>query len=101
LKILLVHGGRGFYYDRAFFLAKLHRNIFLEISGLPPKNLLKYFPELDRIADKVVFGSDWPSTGDVKDNINGVNALKISKEAKAKILGKNAEKILNLKGGKL
>lgn len=100
LNILLVHGGRGFYYDRAYFLAKLHKNVYLEVAGLPPANLLKYFPELEKIADKVIFGSDWPSTGDVKDNIKGINALKISKESKIKILGKNAAKILNIKGGK-
>lgn len=100
LKILLVHGGRGFFYDRAFFLAKLHKNVYLEISGLPPQNLLKYFPDLEKISDKVIFGSDFPSTGNVKKNIDKIRNLPISVESKKKILGENAKKILKLNGGK-
>lgn len=100
LKILLVHGGRGFFYDRAFFLAKLHKNVYLEISGLPPENLLKYFPDLEKISDKVIFGSDFPSTGNVKKNIDKIRNLPISVESKKKILGENAKKILKLNGGK-
>ncbi len=99
LKILLVHGGRGLFYDRAFFLAKLHKNVYLEISGLPPENLLKYFPELEKISDKVIFGSDFPSTGQVKKNIEGIKKLPLSANTKIKILGGNAKKILKIKGG--
>lgn len=100
LKILLVHGGRGFFYDRAFFLSKLHKNVYLEISGLPPENLLKYFPDLEKISDKVVFGSDFPSTGNVKNNIDKIKNLPLSVDSKKKILGENAKKILKLNGGK-
>lgn len=100
LKILLVHGGRGFFYDRAFFLAKLHKNVYLEISGLPPENLSKYFPDLEKISDKVIFGSDFPSTGNVKNNIDKIKNLPLSADSKKKILGENAKKILKLNGGK-
>lgn len=100
LKVLLVHGGRGFFYDRAFFLSKLHKNIYLEISGLPPENLLKYFPELEKIPDKVIFGSDFPSTGNVKKNIDMIKKLNLSEECVKKILGENAKRLLKLKGGK-
>ncbi len=100
LKILLVHGGRGFFYDRAFFLAKLHKNVYLEISGLPPQNLLKYYPDMEKIAEKIIFGSDFPSTGNVKKLIDMIKKLPLSTESKKKILGENAKKILKLNGGK-
>ena len=100
LKILLVHGGRGFFYDRAFFLAKLHKNVYLEISGLPPQNLLKYYPDMEKIAEKIIFGSDFPSTGNVKKLIDMIKKLPLSAESKKKILGENAKKILKLNGGK-
>lgn len=96
LKIILVHSGRGFWYDRAFFLAKLHENVFMEIAGLPPKKLLTYFPEFERNADKIIFGSDWPGMSDIQGNIKTIREMPISAESKAKILGKNAAKILNL-----
>ena len=46
----LAYSGRGFWYDRAYFLAKLHANVYMEIAGLPPQKLLDYFPELERVA---------------------------------------------------
>ena len=69
----------------------------MEISGLPPKNLLNYFPDLEENADKIVFGSDWPGIRSIKDNIEGVRALPLSNSTVEKILGLNAMKLLGLK----
>ena len=78
---------RGFWYDKAFFLSKLHKNVYLDITGLPPSRLLRYFPELEKISSKVVFGSDWPAIVDIKKNI----------DARLNILGQNAIRLLALK----
>lgn len=96
LKIILVHSGRGFWYDRAFFLARLHANVYMEIAGLPPQKLLDYFPELERVADKVIFGSDWPGVTSLKRNIETIRQLPLSEESKEKILGGNAARLLNI-----
>jgi predicted TIM-barrel fold metal-dependent hydrolase len=103
LKIIQSHAGRGFWYERAFFLAGLHENVYMDITGLPPQNLLKYFPDLERNADKVVFGSDWPGIIDVKKNVAAILELPLSKSTKGKILGKNAARLLGIgetRGGK-
>ena len=63
LKILLAHGGRPLWMHTAFFLVRRHPNVYLDISGIPPKTLLKYFPRLDEIAHKTLFGTDWPGPG--------------------------------------
>ena len=96
LRLLMVHGGRGFWYDRAYFLAKMHENLFLEIAGLPPHNLLKYFPDLGRIAHKVIYGSDWPGVADLAENLKALRLLPLKPEQKDLILGGNARRILNL-----
>jgi uncharacterized protein len=96
LKIILVHSGRGCWYDRAFLLTRLHDNVFMEIAGLPPSKLLEYFPELERIHSKVIFGSDWPGVLDIKGNIETIRRLPLTAEAKSDILGGNAAKILAL-----
>jgi predicted TIM-barrel fold metal-dependent hydrolase len=96
LNLLLVHGGRGFWYDRAEFLAQLHPNVYLEVSGLPPKNLPAYFPNLERTHRKVVFGSDWPGNPGIRRNVDAVRALPLSAQAKEAIVGGNAARILGL-----
>ncbi|MBC7346411.1 MAG: amidohydrolase [Clostridia bacterium] len=96
LKLIVVHGGRGLWYDKAFFLARLHPNVYLEVAGLPPQRLLTYFPELERVADKVLFGSDWPTVRSVKANIEAVRRLPLAEEVKEKILGGNAARLLGL-----
>jgi len=96
LRIIQAHGGRGFWYDSAFFLAKHHRNVYIDISGLPPQNLLKYFPDLEKIADKVIFGSDWPGVLSIKKNIETIQRLPLKAETKRKILGESALRILKL-----
>ncbi len=85
LKILMAHGGRPLWMETAFFLLRRHPNVFLDISGIPPKTLLKYFPRLEEIAAKTLFGTDWPSPGvrEIKNNLDDFRALPLSEEAKA------------------
>lgn len=92
---LMAHGGRGIWYERAFFLSRLHPNVYLEISGLPPKNLLKYFPDLEKNIDKVVYGSDWPGIKSIGTNIEAIKNLPLSASSIKKILFHNADRILS------
>lgn len=95
LKILLAHGGRPLWMDTAFFLLRRHPNVYLDISGIPPKMLLKYFPRLEEIAQKTLFGSDWPGPGvsDIKENVDAFCALPIAEAMKERILGGTAASI--------
>lgn len=96
LKILAVHGGRGFWYDRAMFLARIHPNLYVEISGLPPRKLLDLFPEMERFAHKFIFGSDWPGMPDLAGNVEAIRRLPVSPEAIEKILWGNAAELLGV-----
>ncbi len=92
LKILLAHGGRPLWMDTAFFLVRRHANVYLDISGIPPKNLLQYFPRLVEIADKTLFGTDWPGPGipDIANNLAAFRALPLSPETQEQILSRTA-----------
>lgn len=96
LAVVMSHSGRGFWTETAAHLARTHRNVYMEIAGLPPQNLLKYFPDLEALAHKVIFGSDWPAQPFMKRNVKGIKELPISEEAKAKILGGTAARLLGL-----
>lgn len=61
LTVVMAHGGRGYWYDACAFLAAHHRNFYIDVTGLVPARLLEHFPDLERLAQKVVFGSDWPA----------------------------------------
>jgi uncharacterized protein len=95
LKILLAHGGRPLWMDTAFFLVRRHANVYLDISGIPPKTLLKYFPRLQEIAAKTLFGTDWPGPGvpEIQKNLEDFRGLPLSEAAKQQILSGTAASI--------
>ena len=92
LKVILAHGGRPLWMEEAFFLVRRHKNMFMDISGIPPQKLLEYFPRIEEIADKVLWGTDWPSPGvrDIADNMARFQALPLRDDAKRKISYDNA-----------
>jgi predicted TIM-barrel fold metal-dependent hydrolase len=97
LNIIIAHGGRPLYMDETFFLLRRSLNVFVDISSVPPKKLLDYFPWIDRVADQAMFGSDWPGPGvkDLSANIEDFYALSLPEDVKRKILRDTALKIFN------
>jgi predicted TIM-barrel fold metal-dependent hydrolase len=95
LKILLAHGGRPLWMEGAFFVVRRHPNVFLEVSGIPPLKLLDYFPRLEEIADKTIWGTDWPSPGikSMRQNIDQFLRLPLREDSQRKILYDNAARI--------
>ena len=96
LTILMAHGGRPLWCDTAFYLLRRHPKVFLDTSSIPPKRLLEWFPRLEEIADKVVFGSDWPGPGvpGIREEIEGLQALPLSERTKEQILQTNARRLM-------
>jgi predicted TIM-barrel fold metal-dependent hydrolase len=92
LTIIMAHGGRPLWMNEAFFLLRRSKQVFLDISGIPPQNLLDYFPRLEEIAAQTMFGSDWPGpiVKDIGENLAKFKALPLSEQAKNKILRETA-----------
>jgi len=95
LTIILAHAGRPLYGETALFLARRHKNVHIDLSGIPPKSLPRYFPRLAEMADKALWGTDWPSPGvtSPKKNVEQFRALGLGEEAERKILYDNAMEI--------
>ncbi len=95
LTIILAHGGRPLWMDQAFFLVRRFPNVYMDVSSVPPRAIPRYFPRLAEIADKVLYGSDWPSPGvrSMALNLEGFLALELPDEAKRKIVQDNARKL--------
>lgn len=95
LKLILAHAGRPLYMDTAFFLARRHPNVYLELSGIPPKKMLDYLPRLPQIADKVLWGTDWPSPGvrELGKNLGAFRQLGLGEDVERRILWDNAVRV--------
>ena len=95
LTLILAHGGRPLWMEQAFFLVRRFPRVYMDVSSIPPQSILKYFPRLAEVADKVLYGSDWPAPGvrSMADNLRVFRELGLPAEAEAKILDGNARKL--------
>lgn len=95
LPIILAHAGRPLYGETAFFLARRHRNVHVDISGIPPRALSRYFPRVKELAKKVLWGTDWPSPGVVsmKKNVEELVSLNLGEEVERAVLWENASQL--------
>lgn len=95
LVVILAHGGRPLWMNEAFFLVRRHKNMSMDISGIPPQKLLEYFPRIEDIADKVLWGTDWPGPGvpEIRGNIEKFMALPLTEATRRKILYDNAARL--------
>jgi predicted TIM-barrel fold metal-dependent hydrolase len=97
LRIVIAHGGRPLWMEQAFFLVRRFPNVSMDVSGIPPKAVLEYFPRLAEVADKVLYGSDWPSQGvkSMAANVRDFRALDLPADALEKILDGNSRKLFS------
>ena len=95
LTIVLAHGGRPLWMKEAMFVVRRFPRVYLELSSIPPTKLLEYFPDLPKLADRTIFGTDWPGPGvrDIGENVRAFQALPLAAEAKERILSRNPERV--------
>ena len=96
LKLILAHAGRPLFMPTAVFLARRHANVHLDLSGIPPKRLLEYLPRLEDLADKCLWGTDYPSPGvlSMRRNVEDFLSLPLSEAAKERILWSNGAALI-------
>jgi len=92
LDVIIAHGGRPFWTEEAFFLLRRFPRFHLDLSGIPPPRLLEWFPKLTEIADRVLFGTDWPSPGvpAISRNLAAIRALPLPLDVIEKFVSSNA-----------
>jgi predicted TIM-barrel fold metal-dependent hydrolase len=96
LQLILAHAGRPLFIPTAVFLARRHRNVSLDLSGIPPKKLLEYLPRLEELSSRCLWGTDWPSPGvtSMRKNVEEFLQLPLSETAKERILWSNAAALI-------
>lgn len=96
LQIIMAHGGRPLYMAEAFFILRRHPRVWLDLSGIPPKLALEYFPRLAEISSKLLWGTDWPSPGvsSMRKNVEQFLALPVAEPVLRAALEVNPERLL-------
>lgn len=95
LQVILAHLGRPLWAETSFFLLRRHPNFWGDVSGIPPKGLLKYFPRLADVAEKLLWGTDWPGpmVPGMRQNLDDFLALDLSEEVQRKLLQDNPDRL--------
>ncbi|HEY6745644.1 MAG TPA: amidohydrolase family protein [Mycobacteriales bacterium] len=98
LDVVLAHGGRGWWYDAAAFLALSSDRVWIELSGLPPSRLRDYYARHNwsRLTRRMVFGTDWPGVPGIAANARAVASLCPDEETAALVLAGNAARVYHL-----
>ncbi len=96
LRLIMAHGGRPLYMQEAFFILRRHRHVMLDLSGIPPRSLLEYFPRIAELESQLLWGTDWPSPGvsSMRKNVDQFLALPLSDGLKRAALESNSERLL-------
>lgn len=96
LDVLVAHGGRPDHTQEAVRLVQRHDRAWLELSGCPPARLKDYFGDLEALAERTVWGSDWPGpkVPDLAVNIEAFLGLGLSDHANRAILRDNAMRLV-------
>lgn len=96
MTIVLCHGGRPFWFREAEWMLRRHPNAYIDIAGIPPKQLPAIFPHLERLRDRFVFGSDWPGIPSISRQVDRIRKLPFDTATIEAILWDNAARILNM-----
>ena len=99
LNVVLAHGGRGWWYDAAAFMALSNDRVWIELSGLPPSRLREYYARHSwpRLTRRMIFATDWPGVPGIARNARAVAALCPDEETVRLVLAGHACHVYNLK----
>lgn len=92
LPVIIAHGGRPDHTKEALRILDEHANAWLDVSSCPPKRLPAYFGDLEPLAARTLWGSDWPGpmVPGMGANVEAFLQLGLSRAANQRILRDNA-----------
>lgn len=97
LPVILAHGGRPDQTDAALEIVEEFPNAWLDLSSCPPQRLGAYFGDLEALAPRTLWGSDWPGPGvpGMGANVEAFLKLGLPERANRLILHDNSQALLS------
>jgi predicted TIM-barrel fold metal-dependent hydrolase len=96
LVIVMCHGGRPFWYKEAEWMLLRHKNVYIDVSGIPPWQLPQIFPKMEKFPDRFLFGSDWPNVVSIAEQVRQIRDLTLSDSTIRALLWDNAARLLGM-----
>lgn len=98
LRLALAHGGRGWFYDQAAWMALTFEHVWIELSGLPPSRLPRYYAAVgfERLAPRCIFGTDFPAIPGLRKNVEALAGLGLAPDVLERVLWRNAVEVYRL-----
>jgi uncharacterized protein len=96
LPFIMSHGGRPFWYKEAEWMLRRNKNVYIDVSGIPPHHLKIHFPKIESFRDRFVFGSDWPNIPSIRDQVTKIENLGFSEQVLQDLFWNNGAKLLKL-----
>lgn len=96
LKIVMCDAGRPFWYKESEWMLRRHKNLYIDLSGIPIKQVPHIFPKLEKFRDRFIFGSDWPNLPSIADLVSAVKRFPYSEETIEAILWNNGARLIGL-----
>ncbi len=95
LVLILAHGGKPHWYEEARTMALSFPNVYIDTALIDPLSLEQAFPDLEKLSQKIIFGSDWPVVGSYSNLLEQYRQANIAESIICAIFYQNAERILN------
>lgn len=99
LPLILAHAGKPFWYEDAFDMAEKFENVFVDTALVPPVDIIPLLQARPHLANKVLFGSDWPVCGNYSQTLMKYRNAQLSDDVLIAVLGGNATHLLESKKG--
>lgn len=96
LTIIMSHAGRPFWYAQAEWMIRRHKNVFIDLSGVPLRKIPQIFPHFEQLRDKFIFGSDWPTISSITGQVKRLKSLSLSEETLESVLWQNGARVIGL-----
>lgn len=95
LDVIVAHLGRPLWPETSFFLLRRHPRFWGDVSGIPPRGLLRYFPRLAEVADRLLWGTDWPGpmVPGMRENLDEFLSLDLPQDVQRRILQDNPDRL--------
>ncbi|NEO02448.1 MAG: amidohydrolase, partial [Moorea sp. SIO3I7] len=94
LVLILAHGGKPYWYEEAMTMALSFPNVYIDTALVDPLSLDQVFPDLEKLSQKIIFGSDWPVAGSYSALLDKYKQANIPESIISAIFYQNAERIL-------